>query len=150
LPNNEGVFRDILVAFDGSPAARVAFEQAVDLARTQNAKLTVLTVAPPVGSFSARAGVDPVQMREELDEWATRLAREAAGAAPDDVIVHHVARNGHAGEEIVKELGAGTYDLIVLGSRGRGRVESNLLGTVNGYVHFHSKVALLSIQGPVE
>ena len=144
------MFRDILVAFDGSRAARVAFEQAVDLARTQNAKLTVLTVAPPVGSLTARAGVDPAQMREELDGWASRLAREAAGSAPDEVIVHHVARKGYVGEEIVKELGAGTYDLVVLGSRGRGRVESNLLGTVNGYVHYHSKVALLSIQAPTE
>ena len=60
--------------------------------------------------------------------------------------IHHVERAGRVGEEIVKELEARGYDLIVLGSRGRGRVESNVLGTVNGYVHYHSTVALLSIQ----
>ena len=62
------------------------------------------------------------------------------------MIVHHVERSGRIGEEIVKEIEERNYDLVVLGSRGRGRVEANVLGTVNGYVHYHSKIALLSVQ----
>jgi hypothetical protein len=35
----------------------------------------------------------------------------------------------------------------VLGSRGRGRLVTDLFGSANGYVHFHSKVPLLTISG---
>jgi nucleotide-binding universal stress UspA family protein len=142
------VFLNILVAYDGSPAAQAAFQQAVDLARTQNAKLTVVTVAPPVPRFASLADVSIERMKEDLGTWADRMAREAVNAAPDDVTVHHVERSGHVGEEIVRELKAHGYDLIVLGSRGHGRAASNVLGSVNGFVHFHSKTPLLSIAGP--
>jgi nucleotide-binding universal stress UspA family protein len=63
------------------------------------------------------------------------------------VIVHTVQRVGHAGPEIVKEIERGGYDLVVVGSRGRGRAQEGLLGSVNGYLHFHSKIPLLSIPG---
>ena len=73
------------------------------------------------------------------------MLREAEAAAPDGLRVASVQRNGHVGEEIVAEIESGGYDLVVLGSRGHGRVGSGLLGSVNGHVHFNSKVALLSI-----
>jgi nucleotide-binding universal stress UspA family protein len=139
------VFLNILVALDGSPSSRRALEHAVDLARAGNAKLTLVTVAPPVSSYSARAGVSLETMRAELDRWAADILRAGAETVPDDVIAHRVQRSGHPGPEIVKELRRGGYDLIVLGSRGRGRAQEGLLGSVNGYVHFHSAVPLLSV-----
>ena len=104
-----------------------------------------MTVAPPPGAYVARAGVSTETMRAELDSWAEDILKAAAGAIPDGVIPHRVQRTGHAGPEIVKELERGGYDLIVLGSRGRGRAQEGLLGSVNGYVHFHSRVPLLSV-----
>jgi nucleotide-binding universal stress UspA family protein len=139
------MFLNILVAVDDSPAAARALEQAVDLARAQNSLLTVLTVAPPVSPLVARAGVSMEAMRDELDGWATRVLREAAATIPDDVTAHTVQRNGHAGQEVVAELSRGTYDLLVLGTRHRGRAQEGLLGSVNGYVHFHARVPVLSV-----
>jgi nucleotide-binding universal stress UspA family protein len=139
------VFLDILVAYDGTPSSTVALGHAVDLARAQNSKLTIIAVAPPVTRYAAAAGVSPQELRDTTERWARERIAEAMATVPDDVIAHSVVRVGRAGEEIVKELERGTYDLIVLGSRGHGRVGSNLLGSVNGFVHFHSKVALLSI-----
>jgi nucleotide-binding universal stress UspA family protein len=139
------LFLNILVAYDGSPSSRLAFEQAVDLARAQNSKLTVLTVAPPVSRYAALSGTSAERMNCELESWAANTAAEARAAAPDDVIVHSVVRRGQAGPEIVEELEAGTYDLVVLGCRGHGHLESEVLGSVNAYVHFHSKVPMLSI-----
>jgi nucleotide-binding universal stress UspA family protein len=144
------MFLNILVAYDGSRSASAALQQAIDLARTQNSKLTIVTVAPPVSPYAAFAGVSADRMKAELESWAARVGKEAADAAPSDVIVHTVQRTGHVGEEIVKELEAGSCDLVVLGSRGHGRVGSSVLGSVNGYVHFHSKVAMLSIDDPGE
>jgi nucleotide-binding universal stress UspA family protein len=126
------VFRNILVAYDASPAARAALAQALGVAQSQN----------------GLGGVSSEGLQQQVDSWAARCAREAVESAPEGVIVHHIERSGRIGEEIVKELEERNYDLVVLGSRGRGRVEANVLGTVNGYVHYHSKIALLSVQAP--
>ena len=84
-------------------------------------------------------------MEEDLDRWAGRILEEAAATIPDDVIAHRVQGRGHAGPEIVEELQRGGYDLVVLGSRGRGRAQEGLFGSVNAYVHFHAHVPLLSV-----
>jgi nucleotide-binding universal stress UspA family protein len=39
---------------------------------------------------------------------------------------------------------------VVLGSRGRGPAREGLLGSVNGYVHFHSHVPVLSVPADEE
>jgi nucleotide-binding universal stress UspA family protein len=139
------LFLNILVATDGSSTAQRAVGHAVDLARAGNAKLTLITVAPPPSSYVTLAGVSNETMQAELDKWAFDILDEAAQTLPDDIIAHTVQRSGHPGPEVVRELDRGGYDLIVLGSRGRGRAEEGLLGSVNGYVHFHSRVPLLSV-----
>ena len=49
------------------------------------------------------------------------------------------------GRGSVGQIERGEHDLIVMGSRGRGRVTSNLFGGVEpAHVHFHSRVAMCS------
>jgi nucleotide-binding universal stress UspA family protein len=139
------VFLNILVGFDGSPAARCALEHAVALARVGNAKLTVITVAPPVATYIALAGASSERMHAELEEWAASRLRTASELVPDDLPAHTIQRSGEVGPEIVKELERGAYDLMVLGTRRRGRAQESLIGGVNGYVHFHSRVPHLSV-----
>ena len=141
------MFLNILVAIDGSPSSLRALEHAIELARAGNAKLALITVAPPLSHYVTLGGVSPETMKAELDGWAGRILDEAAATVPEDVIAHRVQAAGRAGPEIVRELERGAYDLVVLGSRGRGRTEEGLLGSVNGYVHFHSHVPLLSVPG---
>jgi nucleotide-binding universal stress UspA family protein len=144
---NGAMFLNILVGLDASPSAGQALEHAVDLARAGNSKLTLMTVAPPVSSYVTLGGVGVGvdTMAEELDRWAQDVLDEAERTIPDDVLAHTVQARGHAGPKIIEELNRGGYDLIVLGSRGRGRAQEGLLGSVNGYVHFHAKVPLLSV-----
>ncbi len=91
------------------------------------------------------AGVSSDTMHAELERWAERIVNEAAALVPDDVIAHRVQRSGHAGPEILAEIEQGGYDLVVLGSRGRGRAQEGLLGSVNLYLHFHARIPLLSV-----
>jgi nucleotide-binding universal stress UspA family protein len=143
------VFLNILVALDGSQSSKRALEHAIELARAGNSKLTLIAVAPYASSLVTLAGVTSEAMQRELDEWADGVLRESEDAVPDDVIAHRVRRAGVAGREIVDELDRGGYDLVVLGTRGRGRAQEGLLGSVNAYVHFHSKVPILSVpDGP--
>jgi nucleotide-binding universal stress UspA family protein len=139
------MFLNILVAIDGSKSSLEALEKAVDLAQAMGSKLTLITVAPPPSYYVTLAGVNPEMMKKELDNWAETTLKDAASLVPDDVIAHRVHRSGQAGPEIVGELEHGGYDLIVLGTRGRGRAQEGLLGSVNAYLHFHSGVPLLSV-----
>jgi nucleotide-binding universal stress UspA family protein len=142
------VFLRILVGLDGSAASLRALEHAIALARAGNATLTLMTVAPPLSVYVTLAGVSAETMSAQLAEWAQRTLNEAARVVPDDVIAHRVQGSGHAGPELLKELRRGGYDLIVLGTRGRGRAQEGLLGSVNAYIHFHSDVPLLSVPEP--
>jgi nucleotide-binding universal stress UspA family protein len=139
------LFTNILVGLDGSESSQRALEHAIDLARSKDAKLTLMTVAPPVATYVTLAGVSIDTMSAELDKWAVNVLDEAARAVPPEIAANRVQGRGHAGPEILKELKRGGYDLIVLGTRGRGRTEEGLLGSVNGYIHFHAHVPLLSV-----
>jgi nucleotide-binding universal stress UspA family protein len=139
------MFLNILVAVDGSASSRRALELAVDLARAMNSKLTLITVAPPTSHYIPLAGVSGETMRKELDRWAQGVLDEAAAAVPDGVIAHKAQPTGQAGPKILEETERGQYDLVVLGSRGRGRAQEGLLGSVNGYLHFHARVPILSV-----
>ena len=139
------MFLNLLVAVDGSPSSHRAVEQAVDLARAHNSKLTLIAVAPPVSSYATLGGLSAEQLGRELVAWADGVLAEAVESIPDDVLAHTIRRSGHVGEHIVKELRDGAYDLVVLGTRGRGPAREGLFGSVNGYVHFHSHVAVLSV-----
>jgi nucleotide-binding universal stress UspA family protein len=139
------VFLNILVGIDGSPSSQRALEQAIDLARSGNAKLTLMTVAPPVSSYVTLARVSPEAMAAELDKWATEVLNEAAQSVPENVLAHTVQASGQAGPELLKEAKRGGYDLIVLGTRGRGRALEGVFGSVNGWLHFHARVPILSV-----
>jgi nucleotide-binding universal stress UspA family protein len=137
--------QNILVCVDGSASSHRALEHGVELARVGHATLTLIAVAPPVSSYVTLAGVSTGDMQTELDAWAAGLLQKARALVPEGVSVRELARDGEAGPEIVKELEDGSYDLVVLGSRGRGRAEATLFGSVSAYVHFHSHVPLLSV-----
>src|SRR5438552_13377770 len=146
------MFSNILVAYDGSPTSRSALTQAYELAQAEDADVTVVTVAPTVAPLAALAPVSVEGLRAELDRWARTKLDEAKAAAPDGMVVRAVERRGHVGDEIVAEIESGDYDLVVLGSRGHGRLTTEILGSVNNHVHYHSNVPTLTVDtaGPAE
>src|SRR5476651_1194568 len=102
------MFLDILVAIDGSRSSWEALNHGIELARAGNAKLTLITVAPPVSGYVTLAGVSKEKMHAELDRWAGELLARAAERIPEDVIAHTIQQADEAGPEIVKELNRGT------------------------------------------
>ena len=139
------MFSKILVAYDGSPTSRRALTQAYELAQAEDADVSVVTVAPTVAPLVALAPASVEGLRAELDQWAKTRLDEAKAAAPAGLTVRAIERNGHVGDEIVAELESGDYDLVVLGSRGHGRLTTEILGSVNNHVHYHSNVPTLTI-----
>jgi nucleotide-binding universal stress UspA family protein len=137
------MFHNILVAIDGSRHSARALEQAIDLARSEEGRLTLITVAtrPVIWPSAYQAAVSD----EELEDTAQALVDEAAEKVPDGISTATLVRLGRPAEEIVRRANEGGYDLIVMGARGRGAATSILLGSVSHGVLNQSPGAVLIV-----
>jgi nucleotide-binding universal stress UspA family protein len=121
------LYREILVAVDGSRESQRALVHAAALARDEHARLTLVTVIAPVA-------VSPVPTLSSIscvrDSYAEILAR-ARDSVPDDVGVTTMLIDGSPAREIVRLAKTGRFDLIVMGTHGRGRLAGALLGSVS-------------------
>jgi nucleotide-binding universal stress UspA family protein len=138
----------ILLATDGSEEAQLAAATAADLAEKTNSELHVLTVGPDYplyelpehpAEFQDVVSENRREAKEVLEQQAKRI-EESGGTVKETYL-----REGRAAEEIVEvaeEIGAG---LIVMGSRGLGRLRRALLGSVSDAVvrHAHCPVTIV-------
>ncbi len=124
----------ILVATDGSKHARRAVKYAaklVRLIRSSSKGITLISVHDDAGLRQAKALVGSDEVADylrELSEKELKPARrflDAAGIKHDMVI-----RIGRAAPEIVGCANTGKFDVIVLGSKGRGAITDILIGSV--------------------
>jgi nucleotide-binding universal stress UspA family protein len=136
------MFKSILVAWDGSEHAQRALAEAVDLARTQEARLTLLTVAAPLHAWP---GYIPPVSQADLVSGAEKILAEGEALVPDGIPVSGRAAAGDPGTELIKRAEAANHDLIVMGSRGRGAVRSAFLGSVSHFVLNHTSVPVLIV-----
>jgi nucleotide-binding universal stress UspA family protein len=136
------MFRNILVAWDGSEHAKRALGEAVDLARTQDARLTLLTVAAPLHVWP---GYVPPISEADLISAAETILAEGEALVPEGIPVSGRTASGDPGMELLKRAKAAGHDLIVMGSRGRGAVRSAVLGSVSHSVLNHTTVPVLII-----
>jgi nucleotide-binding universal stress UspA family protein len=139
------VFRDILVAIDGSATSARALEEAAQMAEALNARLTLIAVSPEVPGYAYRSGVDVAALEHEAETETERILHEAVDSLPEGLPVTTVLKHGNPGERIVEQIKAGGHDLLAMGSRGRGRLTTSLFGSVGAHVHYHSRVAMLVI-----
>jgi nucleotide-binding universal stress UspA family protein len=146
------MFGNILVAIDGSPDAEQALTQAIDLAESEHARLTLFSavVTPPAAAyFGAGGGVAATLARNAEAETETIL-REAVQRVPDGVSVSIVQSSEPVRPALIEQIKAGLHDLVVMGSRGRGALRSTLLGSVSHYVLHHSPVPVLIVHADPE
>lgn len=137
------MFRNILVAIDGSPTATAALEEAIDLARSDGARLVLISVAaPPRWRFSGSPYV-PYPSDDELERAAWDVVERGEALVPPDVAVSSVVRTGAPAAAIVARAEEGGHDLVVMGSRGHGLLGSLLLGSVSREVIARSPVPVL-------
>jgi nucleotide-binding universal stress UspA family protein len=114
----------IVIATDGSPGARAAVDEGIQLARLVGASITFVSVRarhPLFGPLPPAA-----QLADELRE--TRAALEGAldEAERFGVSADYEIAEGEVVDEIVRTARYRDADLIVIGSRGLGEVAGSI------------------------
>jgi nucleotide-binding universal stress UspA family protein len=139
------LFHHVLCAYDASPAAEAALTEAIDLAVSMRARLAIVRVVEKPPANVAAAGVDPERLAQSLQDDATQQMRAAAERVPDDVPLTTLQRTGHAGKEIIRAAEEISADILVLGTRRRGRVTNTLFGSVAADVYYHTRLPMLVV-----
>jgi nucleotide-binding universal stress UspA family protein len=139
------MFQNILVAVDGSPDADQALMQAVDLAESEHARLTLFSavVMPPATAYIGAGGAVAAAFARDAETEAEKTLQEAVERVPDRVSVSTVLTREPVRLALIDQITIGHHDLVVMGSRGRGALRSVLLGSVSHYVLNHSPVPVL-------
>jgi Universal stress protein UspA and related nucleotide-binding proteins len=141
------LYRHILAAYDGSEQAKHALKEAVRIADAGGGtKLTVLHVAPVPAGFAGDMLFTPAVSPEDELQRASKLLKEAESAARGIVRFKAELAYGAPGPVILEYARACGCDLIVLGSRGLGKLREMLLGSVSHHVVQHASVPVLIVK----
>jgi nucleotide-binding universal stress UspA family protein len=138
------MLKKVLVAYDSSKSAERAFEFAIELAKAFNATLTVLSVArppEPPTMVETSALLEAAQEQFEKDFVRLREIAKAAGVALETQVIA-----GHPAEQIVYQATEQKVDLIVMGHRGKSRIERWLLGSVSKRVLSYAPCAVTIVR----
>src|SRR5438874_97566 len=122
LPCVDRMYRHVLCAYDGSPAASAALDDAIDLASAMRGRLAIVTVVERTPPSVAAAGVDPEALAQKVEDEAATALRGAADRVPDDLPLTTMLRTGHAAKQILKAAEDVGAEVLVFGTRGRSRV----------------------------
>jgi nucleotide-binding universal stress UspA family protein len=134
------VFQKILAGVDGSDSALEAVGVAAGLAKAFEGQLVLMHVVQVSAiaeqalkiSATAHLSENPKGIMDRLSRDVLDSARERArGAGLTDQQISTVTADGNQARELIKTAEREKVDLVVVGSRGRGRLEGLLLGSVS-------------------
>jgi nucleotide-binding universal stress UspA family protein len=144
------MIRNILVCVDGSVHADRALDEAIDLATASHGRLTILTAIPRPPSWATSPLTAPAvePLSAQLRGESENALAAAVAKVPETISVTTVLSEKPVREALMERLRDGCYDLVVMGSRGRGAFSSSFLGSVSHYALNHSPVPVLIIHAP--
>lgn len=142
------MFRRIVVAVDGSAHARAAALVAAACARELGATLTLLSVYHQPAEFVGEPAYsttleDGIREAHGILEAEVNAVEAAGGPTPDK----EVLGGDQPAQAILAAAHSGQYDVVVMGNRGHGRLQSALLGSVSAEVASHSPIPVLIVHG---
>jgi nucleotide-binding universal stress UspA family protein len=153
------MFKHLLVAIDGNEPSRWAVREAGEVAARDRASITLLTAFDlnEIATMSPRGVEMPPfganklgSLAADLTERGNRILADARALLPADIDVDGLVVEGNPAEEILRQLERGGYDLVVLGSRGRGTATAVFGGSVSQRVLHGSPVPVLVYRHPLK
>jgi nucleotide-binding universal stress UspA family protein len=142
------LYSKVLVPVDGSENSNRALKHALSLSSKLKSKLTILHVSevPPFVYVQSQKLVDSVMA--SLEKEAKNILDVAQNQANEyDVEYETVLLKGdNIASVIIDYNKKNDFDIIVVGSRGQGKLKTTLLGSVSNNVLHHSKNPVLIIK----
>lgn len=127
------MYKRILYATDGSPAAQHALEHTLDLAQKYGAEIILVHVFRRIEEFGKSPYFSELE-GERKKTGETVIGQAMAQLRDSGVTVHIEPCEGHPAEAIIRVAQVRNCDLIVMGSRGLGTFQELLLGSVSDQV----------------
>jgi nucleotide-binding universal stress UspA family protein len=128
------MFNQILVPLDGTPESNVALPAARTMAQVTGASVFLFQV---LESAAATASAN---------ETADRLRRVAAELAGSGVRVESAVRPGQPADEILKEVGEQSADLVIMRTRGQAGIQRAVMGSVAERLLSRSDVPIMMLR----
>ncbi|MFH1328099.1 MAG: universal stress protein [Candidatus Bathyarchaeota archaeon] len=129
------MYSNILVCTDGSKHSEKAIDQAIEIAKKFNSKITLMHVYQPPRAL--------VQM-PRYNERILKLGKDRIKKA--GLHVTDMPEMGHPAERICEVIGKGKFDLTILGSRGMSEVKSFFMGSTSDKVSHHATCPVLIVR----
>jgi len=135
--------KKILVPLDGSKTSMRSLNKAISLAEQNQASITglcIIYVLPTLVSTVTPYRKYLVKQAEKNIRAAKQLAEKKGITFKSKII------SGSPGSKIVDTANKENFDLIVIGSRGLGRVQEAFLGSVSHHVTHKARMPVLLVK----
>lgn len=138
----------ILVAVDQSDNAKRALKTAIWLAKSADARLIAVHVVP---APAPAEGIAPTMLERLEKAYISAGSRILADIAWEASTKHNfkidtLLETGDAREKILAAAKENSADIIVIGSRGMGRLSRLVLGSVSHSVMQNAKIPVLVVK----
>jgi nucleotide-binding universal stress UspA family protein len=127
----------LLLAYDGSDNSRRALDLAAEMARRFGAALTVLSVVP------VHPGRTPIDPWDDSHVHADELVEARRLLSEQGIEARLVESAGNVPETIERFAEAGSFDAVIVGSRGLGLLGRALQGSVSEHVATHANTTVV-------
>jgi nucleotide-binding universal stress UspA family protein len=145
------VFTHIVVGTDGSDTAEAAVDQAIELARLSDAKLSVVSAYQPVPTRRVRDEQEgaPADVHHEIgprEDVNLVLDAAAAKARKEGVEAQTHPVEADPADAILNVAEQTKADLIVVGNKGMTGARRYLLGSVPNNVSHHAPCSVIIVR----
>jgi nucleotide-binding universal stress UspA family protein len=140
----------VVVGYDGSPSVRLALEWAAETARQLGTRRTIVH-SLSLSMIPGFPAVDESQVEPTLHQAAEVVVGEGADHASRVLEESQIATQYWLGSPAGQLVDASRdADLIVLGSRGHGRLRAGLLGSTSYAVTAHARCPVVIVRAGAE
>ena len=147
------MFKNILLAVDGSKHSQKAAESGIELAKATKGKLTAIFVVDVAKEYESMGEVS-WNIAEDIVEGVKASLKECGNHTLK--IVHEMAKNagvpfeariveGQPATEIMRMAEDSSMDLIVMGRLGRTGISEFLVGSISEKVIRNSEIPVLMV-----
>jgi len=153
------MYKNILIAFDGSEPSKHALDQGISIANLASAEVFIISVVPRVmmpvfpdegfGAAPVTAAQDMTEYQQKMRDIYAKSLKEAEHDIEKnypDLKVSTELMEGRPSSTIVEEAEKKEAELIVIGSRGLGGITGWILGSTSRRVVESCKVPILVVK----